>query len=122
METDLKSHLKDWRSQQLNHLPSITNLAYAKPFLKLPQIQKKRANAVHLSQRIPHQIIYAMEAPWFTPAKDILHPPTGWQSHGLCVSEFQGCAVKDYNFSPKRFNWAYYSDQLRLLRLAVKEK
>lgn len=41
METDLKSHLKDWRSQQLNHLPSITNLAYAKPFLSYHRYRKK---------------------------------------------------------------------------------
>ena len=88
-------HLKDWRSQGLNHLPSITNLAYAKPFLKLPQIQEKRANVVHLSQRIPHLItcIYGMEALRLTPAENILHPATCWQSHGLCDSEFQGCAV-----------------------------
>lgn len=28
METGLKSRLKDWRNKELNHWPSITNLAY----------------------------------------------------------------------------------------------
>ena len=114
-------HLKDWRSQGLNHLPSITNLAYAKPFLKLSQIQEKRANVVH--QRIPHLItcIYGMEALRLTPAKTFCIQPLASRVMASVIQNSKGVLLIDYNISPERFKWAYCPDLMRHLRLAVKE-